>query len=85
LRANGGNNEKKMNTKNAHNSSIKQVNCPTCQKIVRWSEDEPYRPFCGKQCQLIDFGEWATERYSIADQEGESPPGEDDEAANDGR
>ncbi|MDR2212371.1 MAG: DNA gyrase inhibitor YacG [Pseudomonadales bacterium] len=67
-----------MNTPNEPKSSIKQVNCPTCQKIVRWSEAEPYRPFCSKQCQLIDFGAWATERYGIAEQEGESPPAEED-------
>jgi uncharacterized protein len=44
---------------------IKQVNCPTCQKIVPWDETEPYRPFCSKKCQLIDFGDWASERNSI--------------------
>jgi endogenous inhibitor of DNA gyrase (YacG/DUF329 family) len=44
---------------------IKQVNCPTCQKIVAWTEAEPYRPFCSKKCQLIDFGDWASERNSI--------------------
>jgi endogenous inhibitor of DNA gyrase (YacG/DUF329 family) len=44
---------------------IKQVNCPTCQKIVPWNETEPYRPFCSKKCQLIDFGDWASERNSI--------------------
>ncbi|HWK52854.1 MAG TPA: DNA gyrase inhibitor YacG [Hyphomicrobiales bacterium] len=64
------------------NTPIKQVNCPTCQKIVRWTEDEPYRPFCSKKCQLIDFGEWATERYNIPEEEGtdfvepDSPPEE---------
>ncbi len=46
-------------------SGIKQVNCPNCQKIVRWIEEEVYRPFCSKKCQLIDFGEWAAERHSI--------------------
>lgn len=44
---------------------IKQVNCPTCQKIVPWNETEIYRPFCSKKCQLIDFGDWASERNSI--------------------
>ena len=44
---------------------IKQVNCPTCQKIVPWTETELYRPFCSKKCQLIDFGDWASERNSI--------------------
>ena len=44
---------------------IKQVNCPTCQKIVPWTDAELYRPFCSRQCQLIDFGDWASERYQI--------------------
>ncbi|MDR0780827.1 MAG: DNA gyrase inhibitor YacG [Pseudomonadales bacterium] len=60
-------------------NGIKQVNCPTCQKIVRWTEAETYRPFCSKKCQLIDFGEWAAERYGIAEAEGESPAEADDE------
>ena len=55
---------------------IKQVNCPTCQKIVPWNETEAYRPFCSKKCQMIDFGEWASERHSIA---AETPPDEFDE------
>lgn len=46
-------------------SGIKQVNCPTCQKIVRWTETEQFRPFCSKKCQLIDFGEWANESHRI--------------------
>ncbi len=44
---------------------IKQVNCPTCQKIVPWTEAQLFRPFCSRKCQLIDFGEWASERHSI--------------------
>lgn len=58
---------------------IKTVNCPTCQKIVRWTEEEIYRPFCSKKCQLIDFGDWANERHSIP---AEEPP--DDFEATDG-
>lgn len=46
-------------------TGIKQVNCPNCQKIVRWCEEEVFRPFCSKQCQMVDFGEWAAERHSI--------------------
>ena len=55
---------------------IKQVNCPTCQKIVSWNETEPYRPFCSKKCQLLDFGDWASERHSIPVAK---PPSEFDE------
>ncbi|MFN0002396.1 MAG: DNA gyrase inhibitor YacG [Pseudohongiellaceae bacterium] len=46
-------------------TGIKQINCPTCQKIVQWNETELFRPFCSKKCQLIDFGEWAAERHTI--------------------
>lgn len=42
-----------------------KVNCPTCNEIVVWSDDSPYRPFCCERCKLIDFGEWASERHSI--------------------
>lgn len=41
------------------------VKCPTCQKEVEWSEKSPYRPFCCKKCQMIDFGDWADEENSI--------------------
>lgn len=53
-----------------------QVNCPTCQALVEWQADSPHRPFCSKQCQLIDLGEWADEEKSIpcgASKEHESP------------
>jgi endogenous inhibitor of DNA gyrase (YacG/DUF329 family) len=42
-----------------------KVNCPTCQKSVIWSAENQYRPFCCKQCQLIDLGEWANESHTI--------------------
>nr|WP_100656577.1 DNA gyrase inhibitor YacG [Alteromonas flava] len=43
-----------------------QVTCPTCQKKLEWSTDNPFRPFCCKQCQLIDLGDWATESHVIS-------------------
>ena len=46
------------------------VNCPTCNKSVAWVEENSYRPFCSKKCQLIDFGDWASERHSIPAEEG---------------
>lgn len=48
------------------NQRILKVNCPTCKEIVVWSEQSPYRPFCSERCKLIDFGDWASERNSIA-------------------
>lgn len=43
-----------------------KVSCPTCQKSVLWSADNPFRPFCSKRCQLIDLGEWAEEKHTIS-------------------
>ena len=34
------------------------VACPTCQKQVAWSAENPNRPFCSDRCKLIDLGEW---------------------------
>ena len=51
-------------------TGVRQVNCPTCQKIVAWEEASVYRPFCSKQCQLIDFGDWASERNTIPAEDG---------------
>lgn len=42
------------------------VNCPTCQVDVEWSEQSLYRPFCSKRCRLIDLGAWADESHKIA-------------------
>jgi endogenous inhibitor of DNA gyrase (YacG/DUF329 family) len=49
--------------------AFKQVNCPNCQKIVRWCDEEVFRPFCSKQCQLVDFGAWANEQHRIPTEE----------------
>lgn len=46
-------------------TTIKSVDCPNCKKTVAWTEENESRPFCSKRCQLIDFGEWASERNSI--------------------
>lgn len=45
---------------------VLKVNCPTCKEIVTWNDKSAYRPFCSERCKLIDFGEWASERHSIA-------------------
>ncbi|MEX2367687.1 MAG: DNA gyrase inhibitor YacG [Pseudohongiellaceae bacterium] len=56
-------------TDNKAPSPIRQTNCPTCQKIVPWRETSKYRPFCSRKCQLIDFGEWASEQHRIPGEE----------------
>ncbi len=46
-------------------ASTPELDCPTCGSRVRWSSDYPYRPFCSKRCQQIDFGDWADEKKAI--------------------
>jgi len=41
------------------------VKCPRCRKSVKYSPDNPYRPFCSERCKLIDLGQWAEEKYAI--------------------
>ncbi|WP_039914834.1 DNA gyrase inhibitor YacG [Cellvibrio mixtus] len=43
-----------------------KLNCPTCQKMVFWNDQFPFRPFCSDRCRLIDLGEWASENHRIA-------------------
>lgn len=47
-------------------TTVKEVSCPNCGVQVQWIEKNEYRPFCSDRCKLIDFGEWATEKHSIA-------------------
>ncbi len=42
-----------------------KVKCPTCQTLVSWVKKSKYRPFCSERCQLIDLGEWASEKRKI--------------------
>ncbi|WP_074372749.1 DNA gyrase inhibitor YacG [Vibrio spartinae] len=47
------------------NPKITTVQCPQCGNTVIWGEQSPFRPFCSKQCQMIDFGSWANEENAI--------------------
>lgn len=40
------------------------VKCPTCGKETEYTDNE-FRPFCSERCQLIDFGAWADEEFSL--------------------
>ena len=42
------------------------VNCPQCGNSVIWQNESRFRPFCSKRCKLIDTGNWAMEKYSVA-------------------
>tara|TARA_Y100001970_G_scaffold137230_1_gene168902 strand:+ start:1516 stop:1695 length:180 start_codon:yes stop_codon:yes gene_type:complete len=48
---------------------MKKVKCPECTVMSEWSEENPYRPFCSKRCQLLDLGAWANGERSIPGQE----------------
>ena len=50
-------------------TEVTTVKCPTCQKPVIWNEESKYRPFCSQRCRLIDLGEWAQEKYTVAAEE----------------
>lgn len=54
-----------------------ELQCPTCKKTIRWSEEFPERPFCSERCKLIDLGEWASEGHVIAGEP--ATPANDDE------
>jgi endogenous inhibitor of DNA gyrase (YacG/DUF329 family) len=36
---------------------------------VRYTADNPRRPFCSERCRLIDLGEWANEERRIPSEE----------------
>jgi endogenous inhibitor of DNA gyrase (YacG/DUF329 family) len=40
------------------------VKCPVCKKPVE--EPDPYYPFCGERCKVLDLGRWASEEYVIS-------------------
>ncbi|MCA1978399.1 MAG: DNA gyrase inhibitor YacG [Thiobacillus sp.] len=58
------------------------VTCPTCGASVRWTAENPWKPFCSERCKLIDLGHWATEKYRVP---AETPPDEDAPPDADGR
>ncbi|KWF24502.1 DNA gyrase inhibitor YacG [Burkholderia pseudomultivorans] len=41
------------------------VKCPSCGKPVRWTPENPFRPFCSARCKQLDLGAWAAEKYRI--------------------
>ncbi len=40
---------------------IRTVACPTCAKVVGWTDTNPWRPFCSERCRLIDLGDWLSQ------------------------
>ena len=58
------------------------LKCPRCGKETE-STANPFRPFCGERCQLIDLGKWLNGEYHIpardTEEAGESTSGEDNQ------
>ena len=54
------------------------VKCPECGEQAEYSEENEFRPFCSRRCQLLDLGAWASEDRKIS---GENVflPDEDDQ------
>ena len=42
--------------------------CPTCEKLVEWTKESIWRPFCSERCKLIDLGDWLDENHRIPEQ-----------------
>jgi endogenous inhibitor of DNA gyrase (YacG/DUF329 family) len=51
------------------------VKCPVCRRLVPWTAEQEFKPFCSERCRLIDLGEWVMEEKRI--------PGEPLEQEND--
>lgn len=47
------------------NTERRSVRCPCCAKAVLWAVESTYRPFCSERCKLVDFAQWASERYRL--------------------
>jgi uncharacterized protein len=43
----------------------KKIKCRRCGKQTEYSPENKFRPFCSERCQLIDLGEWASEKYAV--------------------
>ena len=59
-------------------SSDRVVNCPACRGESVYGPPNPYRPFCSRRCQSLDFGAWADESFRLP-----AKPPEVDEAFDD--
>jgi len=57
---------------------VMKIKCPRCGNETTL-ENNPYRPFCGERCKLVDLGKWISEKYSISNtesqEENDSPKG----------
>jgi endogenous inhibitor of DNA gyrase (YacG/DUF329 family) len=54
-----------------------KVKCPRCGAETTY-EGNPFHPFCGERCKLVDLGKWMSEVYRVptttSDEEEDAPP-----------
>lgn len=51
---------------------MKTSTCPACKKSLE-KKDNPFSPFCSKQCQLIDLGNWLDGKYAVREEDPQTP------------
>lgn len=56
------------------------VACPACGRKIIYDTSSPFRPFCSERCRVMDFTDWANERYRIADRGNNQPEPDDGDA-----
>ncbi|MCS7149496.1 MAG: DNA gyrase inhibitor YacG [Caldimicrobium sp.] len=44
--------------------ALKKRKCPICGREFPW-ENNPYRPFCSRECKLVDLYNWLSEKYRM--------------------
>jgi endogenous inhibitor of DNA gyrase (YacG/DUF329 family) len=54
-------------------ASPRFVICPRCSTRVAWLPENRYRPFCSERCKMFDLGDWAMERYRVAEEDKDAP------------
>lgn len=45
------------------------MHCPTCKQPIDAEKMADWLPFCSRRCQLIDLGDWLSERHRIPQEE----------------
>lgn len=58
----------------APDAPLKRVRCPACGGQNIYAPSNPYRPFCGERCKNLDLGAWASERFTLPEQEANADP-----------
>jgi uncharacterized protein len=52
----------------------KTVRCPACGGTSVYMASNPFRPFCGERCKQHDLGAWASEAFTLPEQQPQTDP-----------